>query len=154
MTRLAATLLAGVFAALFMTGCPENPVGRKCFIGDLDGSTDFQNIIASPALECQSRTCLHIAQKQPDLCTAECETSEDCDKVPESPCMGGFSCIVPVVVGPFCCKKMCVCNDYLPALDGGVPTPAACDPNNAINECCNLSGRRDNPEYPHCGTTN
>lgn len=155
MTRLTPSILVGVLAALFATGCPENPVGRICYIG-IDAGTPLQNIIASPALECQSRTCLHMfdqdrALGESDLCTGECESSDDCDKVAESPCKGGFSCIVPVVVGPFCCKKYCVCNDYLPqGLDGGVPTPQSCNADIPANECCNLSNRRGNPEYPQC----
>jgi hypothetical protein len=151
MTRLSlgSTLLALVTLILVVTGCSDNPVGRICFIGN-DAGTQQQNIVASPALECQSRTCLHVAQKGPDLCTGECSSDGDCDKAPESPCNNGFACIVPVTVGPFCCKKMCVCRDYLIIPDGGIAEPAACDSNNADNECCNLSGRRDNPTYPGC----
>lgn len=138
-----AALLLGVLVG---GGCADNPVGRKCFVGDVDGSTSFANIISSPALECPSNTCLHVRNHEPDLCTGECGSADDCDKVKESPCKGGFSCVIPFEAGPFCCKRMCVCNDYLPQLDGGVPPPAACDPDNAFNECCNLPGRRDRLE--------
>jgi hypothetical protein len=141
---LAAAVLGGV-------ACKENPVGRQCFIptSAADGGVPV-TIVGAPALECQSRTCLHVANTTPDLCTGECEADDDCDTSPESPCMGGFVCMVPVVVGNFCCKKLCVCRDYL---EGGVvPTaPAACDPAIPANECCNLSGRRENPSmYPVC----
>ena len=140
-------LLASLVAAL-ASGCSDNPVGRKCFIG-ADASNDSQRIIASPALECQSRTCLHVPPEKAipeggepaDLCTASCETDEDCDKVPESPCQTGFTCAIPVVVGPFCCQKMCVCRDYLVIPDGGVPEPKACDPDIPENTCQNLPGR-------------
>ena len=47
------------------------------------------------------------------LCTAECESDDDCDRVPESPCKTGFTCGVAVTVGPFCCKKFCICKDYI-----------------------------------------
>lgn len=131
--------------AVFAAGCSENPVGRKCFIGN-DAGNGSQSIIASPALECQSRTCLHTPldrelppdSEYADLCTAECSSSDDCDKVPESPCQTGFACAIPVVTGPFCCRKMCVCKDYLLIPDGGIPLPAACDPNNPANTCINL----------------
>jgi hypothetical protein len=87
-------------------------------------------IVASPALECQSRRCLRWqgqSDSDPDLCTAECGGDGDCDRSPESPCAKGFECMVPVVVGPFCCQKMCVCRDYLAIPDGGnVALPAAC----------------------------
>ena len=118
-------------------GCAENPVGRICTIG-VDAAEANQNIVASPALECQSRTCLHVQGTSPDMCTAECSSDSDCDKDNASPCDEGFACVVPVVVGPFCCKKMCVCKRYLVIPDGGVPTPEACDPGRPENECPNL----------------
>jgi hypothetical protein len=137
-------------AAVVITsaGCPENPVGRKCFIG-VDAGSPLQSIVASPALECSSRTCLRVpleAELPPDseyanLCTAECEADDDCDRVPESPCQTGFTCAIPVVVGPFCCRRMCVCKDYLIVPDGGVPVPEACDPDDPANTCVNLPGR-------------
>ena len=143
--------LVSIVALLGATACSENPVGRKCFIG-ADAGNSLQSIIASPALECPSRVCLHTplevgtlpeGSEYADLCTAECKSDGDCDKVPESPCQTGFTCAVPVVVGPFCCREMCICRDYLIIPDGGIPTPAACDPDNPLNRCCNLSGRSD-----------
>jgi hypothetical protein len=71
--------------------------------------------------------------------------------VPESPCKTGFTCAVPVVVGPFCCRKMCICKDYVVIPDGGLDEPAACDPDNVGNACCNLPGRVEDPDtYPNC----
>jgi len=85
------------------------------------------------------------------LCTAECSGDGDCDRVPESPCITGFSCGVAVTVGPFCCKKFCICKDYIVVPDNGVPTvPKACDPGIPDNECCNLAGRVNNAMYPLC----
>jgi len=131
-------------------GCKSNPVGRPCFVQSVSDGGAAETVIGSPALECQSRICLHVASKTPDLCTADCSTDADCDTSPESPCQTGFSCMTPVVTGDFCCRKLCVCRDYLP---GGVPPPEpeACDPTVAANECCNLTGRRDDPQqYPAC----
>jgi hypothetical protein len=148
-------LVTGLVLAVAGTACTENPVGRPCFIG-ADAGTGSETILASPALECQSRICLSLSETftggkpAQDLCTGECERDDDCDKVPESPCKGGFTCAVPVTAGPFCCKKMCICNDYLTIPAGGLQLPAACDPSNPINECCNLDGRRENPDYPAC----
>jgi hypothetical protein len=116
----------------------------------------------SPALECQSRTCLHIGGQPTgsDMCTAECSSDDDCEKVPEADCDRGFICAVAVEVGPFCCKKFCQCKGhagdiYVTIPDGGLPDPAGCESNNPINECCNLSGRRDDSDearmlYPQC----
>ena len=84
------------------------------------------------------------------LCTAECESDDDCDRVPESPCRTGFTCAVPVVVGPFCCRKLCICKDYIVIPDGGVPLPEACDPDDPANACCNLPDRSGNADYPLC----
>lgn len=135
--------------------CDGEPVGRPCFIGSTAG-TGTENVLASPALECQSRTCLHLKGQQSDeqdLCTAQCGSDDDCEKVGESSCVGGFVCAVAVEVGPFCCKKFCQCVDYLVIPDDGLPAPASCDDANPINECCNLPGRRDSANmalYPQC----
>ena len=132
--------------------CQEvgSPPSFKC-------QNSLENILASPALECQSRTCLHVGGQDPgtDECTAGCSSDGDCDKVSESKCVGGFICAVAVEVGPFCCKKFCQCKDFVTIPDGGLPDPAGCDSNNPINECCNLSGRRDDnadsrDKYPQC----
>ncbi len=155
--NILAVAIAAVLG-LAAAGCADNPVGRVCFIGT-DAGNDTQAIIASPALECPSRTCLH-EPLQPgaaasetdykgtyaDLCTAECAEDGECDKVPESPCVSGFTCKVAVQVGPFCCRKMCICKDYVVIPDGGVKLPAACDPNIAENKCCNLPGRETEPQ--------
>ena len=151
MTRIRLVGLIGCALTVLMFGaCSDNPVGRICFIG-ADAGTEQQTVIASPALECQSRTCLHMQNHSPDLCTGSCSADSDCDKVAESPCNGGFACIIPVTVGPFCCQKQCVCRDYVVIPDGGLADPATCDSANADNECCNLPGRRGNPDYPQCG---
>jgi hypothetical protein len=146
---LLAVLSLGVFGGGM--GCKSNPVGRECFVegAQSDAGVSALTVVGSPALDCQSRTCLHVASKEPDLCTASCDSDSDCDTSPESPCKMGFACMVPVVVGNFCCEKLCVCKDYL--LNGTAPpTPEACDPTVPANECCNLSGRRGNAQYPAC----
>jgi hypothetical protein len=150
-SRSLALIMALVGLVLLAAGCDENPVGRICFLGNDAGGASTATV-ASPALECPSRTCLQVplqpgAQLPPGhaendpLCTAECSSDDDCDRVPESPCVNGFACAVPVVVGPFCCRKLCVCKDYLLIPDGGVPIPEACDETNPANTCANLPGR-------------
>jgi hypothetical protein len=134
-------------AALAASACSENPVGRRCFIG-ADAGNDTQAIIASPALECPSRTCLHYPKddgvtppegaEYADMCTAECEADDECDKVPESPCVSGFTCAIPVVVGPFCCRKMCICKDFLLVPTDGLPIPEACIAGRPENTCINI----------------
>lgn len=158
MTRRTNLYLALVGMGLAMlAACADNPVGRICDLG-IENPDENESVVASPSLDCQSRTCLKVPQTRelPEgsryptgnkgLCTAECDSDSDCDRVPESPCKTGFTCAIPVVVGPFCCRKMCICKDYIVIPDGGVPTPAACDESNEANTCCNLPGR------PECGT--
>lgn len=147
-----ARLLIVVAAVLTcaLSGCTENPVGRKCFIGaEVDAGAGGTTIVASPALECPSRTCLHTPQERDlpegseyaDLCTAECNSDDECDKVAESPCQLGFECAIATTTGPFCCRKLCICRDYIIIPDGGIQRPEACDPENEINRCVNLPGR-------------
>jgi hypothetical protein len=138
---------------MLSAACSENPVGRKCFI-DTPNLSDDVTIVSSPALECPSRTCLRVPRQTElppgseytNLCSAECNSDDDCDRVPESPCQTGFTCTIPSAVGKFCCRKMCVCKDYLIIPDGGVIEPAECDPGDETNKCCNLPGRTDLPE--------
>ena len=123
-------------------------------------------MLASRSLDCVSRSCLKVPLEKPvdelppgssyptgniGLCTDRCESDDDCERVPNSPCVSGFTCGYPIEVGPFCCEKFCVCKDYLVIPDDGVvPTPAACDADNPANGCCNLAGRRGDPAYPDC----
>jgi hypothetical protein len=144
------------------TACTSNPVGRICDLGT-EAPAPSEVVVASPSLDCVSRTCLRepLGRELPPgssypegnngLCTAECESSDDCDRVPESPCKLGFTCGVAVTVGPFCCKKFCICKDYIQIPDNGVlATPKACNANEPANACCNLSGRTGNSQYPLC----
>ncbi|MGE0871217.1 MAG: hypothetical protein AB7P03_21815 [Kofleriaceae bacterium] len=147
----------------FVAGCTDNPVGRICDLGtDMPVATEV--VVASPSLDCVTRTCLRVplSRELPEgssfpmgnngLCTAECSEDSDCDRVPESPCTGGFTCGVAVTVGPFCCRKFCICKDYVVVPESGqLATPLACDAGNPNNACCNLSGRVGNAQaYPLC----
>jgi hypothetical protein len=43
-------------------------------------------------------------------------------------CKTGFKCAWPVEVGPFACKRMCVCADLMLVPDGGVVNkPSICN---------------------------
>lgn len=121
---------AGVFA-LALCACGEGS-GTVVDAGVLDASgppgdaaasgcpcfTGFQEtdptVVASPALECPTRICLHIQDALVDRCTARCEQPGDCIASPESTCAGGFECVAPVRLGPFACQRMCVCVDDIP----------------------------------------
>ncbi|TMQ04370.1 MAG: hypothetical protein E6J90_51615 [Deltaproteobacteria bacterium] len=153
-------------AALAMSGygCSDNPVGRICDLGTATPETG-EVVVASPSLDCVSRTCLRVPKTgelppgsnfpegNSGLCTAECSADSDCDRVPESPCITGFTCGIAVTVGPFCCRKFCICKDYIKIPDTGqLATPKACDPTVMDNKCCNLTGRQNNASYPLCRT--
>ena len=162
MTRRFAVLFVVSLAAAFGAACGGEPVGRICDLGtDTPAATEV--VVASPSLDCVSRTCLRVplSKELPQgstyptgtngLCTAECSSDDDCERVPESPCITGFTCGVAVTVGPFCCRKFCICKDYVVVPESGsIATPKACDPSIADNACCNLSGRTGNSEYPLC----
>lgn len=163
--RTASILLVTAAAlALGTLGACDNQVGRICDLG-VENPGDSEAIMGSPSLDCQSKLCLKIpvqaGKDVPDgfrtlssnrgMCTAACEDDSDCDKVPESPCVTGFTCGIPLVVGPFCCEKVCICKDYVIVPEGGtLDSPDACDAGNPANACCNLSGRPGNPSYPNC----
>ena len=152
-----------VLGLVLGAACTANPVGRICDLGTALPEPS-EVVVASPSLDCVSRTCLREPQNNPSpppgsmnpsgtngLCTAECSSPDDCERVPESPCKGGFTCGVAVTVGPFCCKKFCICKDYIVLPDNGIPTePKACDASLPANECCNLPGRDNNAMYPAC----
>jgi hypothetical protein len=155
--------LIGLIGLIGLVACSGSPVGRICDLGT--AMPDPSEVaIASPSLDCVSRTCLKVPLTNPTppkgsmyptgtngLCTAECTSNDDCDRVPESPCLSGFTYGVAVTVGPFCCKKFCICKDYVVVPETGkLPIPMACDPTNAVNACCNLAGRINNPMYSLC----
>jgi hypothetical protein len=139
-----------VLIALALVACGGEPVGRLC---DLGGTAPQPSevVVASPSLDCITRTCLRypLSAELPigatfpggtlGLCTAECASDDDCERVPESPCVSGFTCGIATQVGPYCCRKLCICKDYVAVPPSGVlPMPAACDPANADNTCGNL----------------
>jgi hypothetical protein len=151
----------GAFGA---AGCSENPVGRICDLGTAAPGSE-EVVVASPSLDCVTRTCLRVPKSRElppgsqypsgnnGLCTAECSSDADCDRVPESPCITGFTCGIAVTVGPFCCRNFCICKDYIVIPESGeLGVPKACDATNKDNACCNLSGRVNSADYPLCKT--
>ena len=127
-----AILVVLLSIAALSVGCTDNPVGRICDLGTATPQAN-QVIVASPSLDCVSRTCLRVPPSRTlptgsvppgdnsGLCTAECSADADCDRVPESPCVTGFTCGVAVTAGPFCCKKFCICKDYIVLLQPARP---------------------------------
>jgi hypothetical protein len=148
--RNAFPILAAALLALFAgAGCENKAIGRLCDV-QADGGTN-QGLWNQMALECPSQICI----KQPvsgqvatavdtaPFCTAECSNDSDCqDGLTRTPgkeatdkrCRKGFTCGVAFEVGQLCCKKLCVCRDFLPS--GVLQTPASCGAN-STSQCAN-----------------
>jgi len=116
----------------------KNAIGRPCDIGIEAGVG--QSVYNASASECPSNLCLKPAVQtgatmpattERATCSAECTLDSDCDgelRDPSNPldqrCATGFACGIPFVKGDLCCKKLCVCKDFLGPV--GAPTPIAC----------------------------
>lgn len=151
-TRMAQFALA--LGALFSAACGGEPVGRLCDLGAERSTTRAVTSLA--ALDCTSRFCLSVplepgalggenypAGETKGLCSNFCESSDDCERVSESPCKSGFTCGIATEVGDICCQKVCICKDFIrPRQDENgqdtyvIPTPESCLPENAANSTC------------------
>jgi hypothetical protein len=130
--------------ATFACGVVDKPkardVGRLC-----DTTVDAgaaQAVYNANAAACATGVCVKPAVQSgatppypatAATCTLPCFSDADCggelrDRTnpDDHRCQSGFTCAIPFDVGPLCCKKMCVCKDFLPPQ--GAQTPAACDP--------------------------
>lgn len=65
-------------------------------------------------------------------CTQTCDTVADCPPIPG--CTSGVTCAPGTLIGPLCCTKMCLCNDYL-YIPGVMSNLVAC--NNDSSFCSN-----------------
>lgn len=142
---LGASLLA--LAAFGSMACEDSGIGRPCDILADAGQT--QAVYNNQALECPSRICLKPVNENTSpkptgpYCSATCSSDSDCSgqkKDQSDPtdfrCGSGYACGVAFVVGALCCKKVCLCKDFL--LPGtGLTTPPTCDPkqNNGKTAC-------------------
>ena len=121
--------------------CEDKHIGRTCELGvmPMGGSSGSIATISSPALECPSRICLlpgaetANAQNTGPLCTAGCESNDDCQDGETGPknnpddhhCENGFVCMWPTLVGDFACQRFCVCRDFVVEPPGGFKPPPA-----------------------------
>jgi hypothetical protein len=140
---LALSALVGCLVAAL--GCKGNSkVGQSCEL-NLDDVPEGATINMS-APECKSGLCLKPAVESwpapttGATCTAECSSDSDCDGETRNSsdqsdlrCQGGFACAVPFVVGPFCCRHLCVCRDFLG--QDSASTPVACQAADALSTC-------------------
>jgi hypothetical protein len=120
---------------------------RSKAMGKLGSSCDVlvdagmsQGVYNASASECPSHVCLKPVVAEgaaPPLpvtqatCSQSCSQDSDCNgevRDMSNPldlrCATGYACGIPFVKGDLCCKKLCVCRDFLPP--SGVSTPIAC----------------------------
>ncbi len=119
-----------VAMVLGSVSCENKHIGRTCGLSvDPDaGTSSGTTATLDVGLECPSRICLLPAQeaaaKTPpttSLCTADCSSDDDCSDgerrnagdITDQRCQGGFVCKVAETVGDFCCRRLCVCTDFL-----------------------------------------
>jgi hypothetical protein len=114
-------------------------LGRSCDLTVTPAGMS-QGAYNTSASDCPSHLCLKPAVQTGATmplggtgatCSAECTQDSDCDGELRDPtnaadqrCAKGFACGVPFVKGPLCCKKLCVCKDFLGT--AGAATPIAC----------------------------
>jgi hypothetical protein len=130
-------------------GCENKHIGRPCELGVPDEPGASASTITGEVLACPTRICMIPAAERPtdtkSYCSTECSTNDDCgdgelrDKgvAGDKRCQGGFVCGVAAVIGEFCCKKLCICKDFLPSGTNQVPTPPTCSAG-AASTCRNV----------------
>jgi hypothetical protein len=83
------------------------------------------------SLECSSRMCLKPLGTTVAYCAGDCTQDSDCVGLTADPndpldlhCRSGFSCVIPMSKGFQCCRKLCLCTDFVTATQ--LQTPGAC----------------------------
>jgi hypothetical protein len=134
-----------ISAVALLAACEDKGIGRLCDVGIPDGGMMNPNeaVINGAALECVSRVCLAAVPNAPTVpssqyggespqCSATCTSDDDCSDGLTTKdatgnkalfCKTSFKCAVATTVGPFKCKQICICGDYLAP---PIQTPAAC----------------------------
>jgi hypothetical protein len=138
----AASVFALVVAAVLATGCEDKQLGRPC--SDIPDASPLQGAYTTMASDCPSRIC-NKPGVQPGVstdldtgpyCTIPCATDDDCNGETrdvsnklDTRCKRGYVCSMPFDVGELCCKKLCLCRDFVSASTGPlVPEICANDP--------------------------
>lgn len=148
-----ASLSAIVFFAVAAAsaGCEDQAIGRPCDV--LKDAGALEAVYNGQALECPSRICLkpsrdiNVAMNVDTAphCTAECSSDSDCEgekrnskNTNDKRCTQGFVCGIAFEVGPLCCKKLCLCKDFLKIPAGGLQPPTSCTSASPVRTCQNL----------------
>lgn len=123
-------------------GCEDKHIGRPCELNTKDDGGDpgagATSTINDQALECPTRICIQppgeLSTDTKPYCTADCSSDDDCSDgetrggaATDKRCQKGYACAVATTVGDFCCRKMCICRDFVEMPN---PSPAVCRPGN------------------------
>jgi hypothetical protein len=135
--------IAVALLAMSFFGCENRHVGRPCDLGVADDGGASAGVavatITGQVLACPTRICLlpgaELSTDVQPYCTAECSSNDDCSDgemrgsgADDKRCTKGYVCGVASEVGEFCCKKLCICRDFVEAPGGQIPEPASCQP--------------------------
>ena len=127
-------------AAVLVSGCEDNALGRPCDLRAEESVSAAQGAYNMNATDCPSRICSKPAV-QPGVstelntgpyCTISCSSDDDCNgqtrdftNANDRRCMKGFTCAIPFDSGKLCCQKLCLCRDFYSAAVGPA-IPAVC----------------------------
>ncbi len=145
----AAVVVMLATVGLFSSGCEDKAIGRTCEVSG-NAAGQMSGVQLNTALECPTRLCVQPPQAVASVdtkpfCTAECSDDSDCDDAQrrdskdtsDKRCVQGFTCAVPFETGSLCCKKLCVCRDFLPAgYKSNSELPATCQ--KSFSSCQNI----------------
>jgi hypothetical protein len=151
--RLCAVGWFGIAFLMMSLGCQRrDAIGQLCDLTVDAGPS--QGVVNLKAGACKTGLCLKppvasgasaVDPPTGATCTGECSIDSDCDgelrnasNAQDMRCKGGFACGVPFVVGPLCCKRYCLCRDFLGA--SGAQMPVACQGPDALASCQSAAG--------------
>ncbi len=143
----------GTAFLMMIVGCGRSyTVGQLCDLTVDAGPS--QGVVNLEAGACKTGLCLKpvLAPESSGAdpptgatCTDECSSDSDCGgeirnlgDAEDTRCKGGFVCGVPFVVGPLCCKRYCLCKDFLGP--DGAQMPVACQGPDALANCQSAAG--------------
>jgi hypothetical protein len=85
----------------------------------------------SATTECSNYMCIKAFGTTNGYCAGDCTQDSDCVGLTADPndpldlhCRSGFSCVIPMSKGFQCCRKLCLCTDFVTATQ--LQTPGAC----------------------------
>lgn len=118
---------------------PEVDCATDADCNDAAGETD-------EVFDCVENSCAlsldYVLERS--MCSRRCSSNDDCNNTSvgnrpavnddETSCQSGFSCTVIQSLGPFCCQRLCVCNDDLTGDNNELEQ--SCEPGGEVFEDC------------------